>query len=134
MAAALAEHGHRITVFTLSDGVDGHDDAYPFRGVRLPRRGFKPWRWLRTGVTLVRLDRKSTRLNSSHANISYAVFCLKKNKLTIPAIHQISINKETLNLNSAYHSPFIYLNNTQLCTLVHSAALCLLHATALSAL
>src|SRR3712207_8824365 len=27
---------------------------------------------------LVRSDRKSTRLNSSHANISYAVFCLKK--------------------------------------------------------
>src|SRR3712207_8865391 len=30
-----------------------------------------------------RLDRKSTRLNSSHANISYAVFCLKKKKLSI---------------------------------------------------
>src|SRR3712207_8489051 len=28
-------------------------------------------------------DRKSTRLNSSHANISYAVFCLKKKKHTI---------------------------------------------------
>src|SRR3712207_8030062 len=28
-------------------------------------------------------DRKSTRLNSSHANISYAVFCLKKKKLMI---------------------------------------------------
>src|SRR3712207_7436528 len=27
-------------------------------------------------------DRKSTRLNSSHANISYAVFCLKKKKQT----------------------------------------------------
>src|SRR3712207_8539823 len=27
------------------------------------------------------IDRKSTRLNSSHANISYAVFCLKKKKL-----------------------------------------------------
>src|SRR3712207_7749628 len=27
-------------------------------------------------------DRKSTRLNSSHANISYAVFCLKKKKTT----------------------------------------------------
>src|SRR3712207_8965231 len=27
------------------------------------------------------LDRKSTRLNSSHANISYAVFCLKKKKV-----------------------------------------------------
>src|SRR3712207_8164054 len=33
-------------------------------------------RWLRQG-----LDRKSTRLNSSHANISYAVFCLKKKKI-----------------------------------------------------
>src|SRR3712207_8289260 len=33
---------------------------------------------------VLHLDRKSTRLNSSHANISYAVFCLKKkkNKLT----------------------------------------------------
>src|SRR3712207_7336835 len=30
----------------------------------------------------LRLDRKSTRLNSSHANISYAVFCLKKKKNT----------------------------------------------------
>src|SRR3712207_7564005 len=29
------------------------------------------------------LDRKSTRLNSSHANISYAVFCLKKKKTHI---------------------------------------------------
>src|SRR3712207_7955072 len=29
------------------------------------------------------VDRKSTRLNSSHANISYAVFCLKKKKNTI---------------------------------------------------
>src|SRR5688572_31834052 len=30
-----------------------------------------------------RLDRKSTRLNSSHSQISYAVFCLKKKKETI---------------------------------------------------
>src|SRR3712207_7337384 len=29
------------------------------------------------------LDRKSTRLNSSHANISYAVFCLKKKTRTL---------------------------------------------------
>src|SRR5215203_6340891 len=44
-----------------------------------PRRrregdGRVPHRRLRGG------DRKSTRLNSSHANISYAVFCLKKKK------------------------------------------------------
>src|SRR3712207_7409024 len=31
-------------------------------------------------LTILRKDRKSTRLNSSHANISYAVFCLKKKK------------------------------------------------------
>src|SRR2546430_4931088 len=35
----------------------------------------------RNGVRIVRdLDRKSTRLNSSHSQISYAVFCLKKKK------------------------------------------------------
>src|SRR5258707_2782610 len=36
------------------------------------------------------IDRKSTRLNSSHANISYAVFCLKKNKnqyMVMPVTH-----------------------------------------------
>src|SRR3712207_8863910 len=32
---------------------------------------------------VVAADRKSTRLNSSHANISYAVFCLKKKKTTV---------------------------------------------------
>src|SRR3712207_6991832 len=40
----------------------------------------------RMGERLRRLrleDRKSTRLNSSHANISYAVFCLKKKKKTV---------------------------------------------------
>src|SRR3712207_7423143 len=33
-----------------------------------------------------RLDRKSTRLNSSHANISYAVFCLKKKNTSVSCI------------------------------------------------
>src|SRR5258707_3904327 len=33
-----------------------------------------------TAWNFVQGDRKSTRLNSSHANISYAVFCLKKKK------------------------------------------------------
>src|SRR3712207_8998286 len=36
----------------------------------------------------LREDRKSTRLNSSHANISYAVFCLKKKK-NIRTIQQL---------------------------------------------
>src|SRR3712207_7121442 len=34
----------------------------------------------RPDILLMDEDRKSTRLNSSHANISYAVFCLKKKK------------------------------------------------------
>src|SRR3712207_5580917 len=36
-------------------------------------------------VYVARVDRKSTRLNSSHANISYAVFCLKKKTHTRPS-------------------------------------------------
>src|SRR5258707_6037302 len=45
-------------------------------------------------------DRKSTRLNSSHANISYAVFCLKKKTNTNSAIHktQRSVNVEMITL------------------------------------
>src|SRR3712207_7097599 len=35
--------------------------------------------WHPDGYVEIREDRKSTRLNSSHANISYAVFCLNKN-------------------------------------------------------
>src|SRR3712207_6908075 len=45
-----------------------------------------PWKDLliKTNKVWGQRDRKSTRLNSSHANISYAVFCLKKKKKTIP--------------------------------------------------
>src|SRR3712207_8999438 len=36
--------------------------------------------WVEHGLRNLSRDRKSTRLNSSHANISYAVFCLKKKR------------------------------------------------------
>src|SRR3712207_7283674 len=39
--------------------------------------------YVEDGTEEQRTDRKSTRLNSSHANISYAVFCLKKKKTNI---------------------------------------------------
>src|SRR3712207_7709976 len=43
------------------------------------------------------LDRKSTRLNSSHANISYAVFCLKKKRvLAHHAPHRIHVGSHQL--------------------------------------
>src|SRR3712207_7497869 len=53
---------------------------------------FEPWvtDGTEAGTHLVRdlntSDRKSTRLNSSHANISYAVFCLKKKKIYLSSI------------------------------------------------
>src|SRR3712207_8299542 len=65
----------------------GDDDGAPQRGgERLPAEGVRFEQGLqgepgiRRGLDQQRGDRKSTRLNSSHANISYAVFCLKKNK------------------------------------------------------
>src|SRR5437588_9003732 len=45
-----------------------------------PRRRCAPRRRARTADPGQRRDRKSTRLNSSHTVISYAVFCLKKKK------------------------------------------------------
>src|SRR5690348_17795813 len=41
-------------------------------------------------------DRKSTRLNSSHPSISYAVFCLKKKNLILPALNALK-GVETIN-------------------------------------
>src|SRR5947209_14057931 len=41
-------------------------------------------------------DRKSTRLNSSHANISYAVFCLKKKKSATVPVFPENFQQESL--------------------------------------
>src|SRR5689334_24822869 len=46
-----------------------------------------------------RADRKSTRLNSSHSSISYAVFCLKKKK-KIHIKHNISKKKKIITLKN----------------------------------
>src|SRR5438067_4183287 len=43
-------------------------------------------------------DRKSTRLNSSHVSISYAVFCLKKKKKKQCGNHQMEIKRRTAHL------------------------------------
>src|SRR3712207_7903125 len=47
-----------------------------------PRRRLQRGGAARRARQGVQADRKSTRLNSSHANISYAVFCLKKKKIS----------------------------------------------------
>src|SRR5438445_1644942 len=53
-------------------------------------------------------DRKSTRLNSSHANISYAVFCLKKKKKKEKKEQIIYKDKE--NMKKACQSPIMYIH------------------------
>src|SRR3712207_8103642 len=50
---------------------------------------------------LRRRDRKSTRLNSSHANISYAVFCLKKKNKTLRPHTRLRQVKDRLHLLQA---------------------------------
>src|SRR3989442_12048603 len=61
----LVEGNHHI----MAEGT-GLEPYSPCQGLVRGQGGFQD----------VRLDRKSTRLNSSHVRISYAVFCLKKKK------------------------------------------------------
>src|SRR5258705_3124677 len=51
------------------------------------------------GIRLSAADRKSTRLNSSHLGISYAVFCLKKKKTTRYAIRATTPTVRTTNIS-----------------------------------
>src|SRR2546427_4802414 len=53
------------------------------------------------------VDRKSTRLNSSHSQISYAVFCLKKKKKIEDLVHRFGLPK-TLCPNVAAQNQAIY--------------------------
>src|SRR3712207_8544096 len=64
-------------VLIVGDGASGRDIAAELQGSHSVI--------LATGHP--RRDRKSTRLNSSHANISYAVFCLKKMIISQPTLH-----------------------------------------------
>src|SRR2546427_9758479 len=58
-----------------------HGDRLCRRGrAELLRRLLRPQRSRNLRAGHVEVDRKSTRLNSSHSQISYAVFCLKKKK------------------------------------------------------
>src|SRR5256885_9572237 len=65
-------------------GGAGHRDRCPWGFAAVHGFGTRPVRGCSgqpAGGHLVRGDRKSTRLNSSHLVISYAVFCLKKNNI-----------------------------------------------------
>src|SRR3712207_7944964 len=73
-------------------GKPGPRSSQPYAITAAGKRAFSRWLAESPGRDAIRnpvalrvafgQDRKSTRLNSSHANISYAVFCLKKKKQT----------------------------------------------------
>src|SRR5689334_19080804 len=94
VAAVLAAHG-RIDQNALATSFAEHHDFDRGYGpavnrmLRLVRQEGADWRELAAGLFngqgswgngAAMRDRKSTRLNSSHSSISYAVFCLKKKK------------------------------------------------------
>src|SRR5256885_8693809 len=74
-------------VFNPGDSESGYPESY--LSLELEPRGEE--------------DRKSTRLNSSHLVISYAVFCLKKKKITFH-IHAV-LNRSILTLDYQSNSP-----------------------------
>src|ERR1035437_10435092 len=77
------------TTLFRSDAIAGEDCDFHFHG----------------GSGVRRRDRKSTRLNSSHANISYAVFCLKKKKKKV--INTLTSHVHTPNQHLLRRTPSV---------------------------
>src|SRR3712207_8498077 len=77
--ALLERKGAKVAMLTT----EGHRDVVEMR------EGLKPERY----DMRLPADRKSTRLNSSHANISYAVFCLKQKPFYIEDVFITRLNK-----------------------------------------
>src|SRR2546429_1933722 len=103
--AALARHGFRYILVTNGHAGPRHVVALEEAATVVSRRygvrmlsvsGPVLWKFLRGKFDdrlepLLGRDRKSTRLNSSHGYISYAVFCLKKKKIKRTKCHTGSI-------------------------------------------
>src|SRR3712207_9248517 len=80
----LFRSGRRVVEVSPGDPLRAGGERHGYRPHRSPGDQSEH---LTSGITSLSIyaeegggDRKSTRLNSSHANISYAVFCLKKKK------------------------------------------------------
>lgn len=80
IARALAARGHAVTVVTLSERMDAHEAPLPVQVVRLARRTFKPWRWIRTVGKLWQLGRQADVLfvNGLAMEAALANFLLRK--------------------------------------------------------
>src|SRR2546430_8953107 len=75
-------------------------DALPILCPDRARETDRRTRYDRAGAIVPR-DRKSTRLNSSHSQISYAVFCLKKKKTSIESQTFVQV------VSGDHHSPHV---------------------------
>src|SRR3712207_8890658 len=75
----LFRSGQQLHVLLEADVTNGRLIAFLESHTRVTDREFNDGR-IQIRAIMGKQDRKSTRLNSSHANISYAVFCLKKKK------------------------------------------------------
>src|SRR2546430_6310118 len=73
--------------------------VFPPPTLHKPLRCASPWN---------STDRKSTRLNSSHSQISYAVFCLKKKKQSIVHITRRHAQTTSLSITSLVHAHLLY--------------------------
>src|SRR5437773_5973331 len=83
---------HSFPTRRSSDLTDPRPVAGGAGGAGVRARGRGPTLGGRRGRLAESVDRKSTRLNSSHITISYAVFCLKKKKHTLLILrNEISI-------------------------------------------
>src|SRR2546430_10826424 len=84
------------TLFRSNDPAGASSDHYMVRALKLEQTPAGSYYNLSQGVfypdSLSSSDRKSTRLNSSHSQISYAVFCLKKKNSAIEHISQCDLS------------------------------------------
>src|SRR3712207_8601512 len=74
LAFLISDRGTHFTAHEFARCADAHGFVHVLIARHRPESNGIAERFVRT----LKEDRKSTRLNSSHANISYAVFCLKK--------------------------------------------------------
>src|SRR2546430_4270519 len=79
LLVAVGTEGGDVVVFDTATGQARR--RIPSAGAAVRRLAFRPDGAMLAVVRAAGTDRKSTRLNSSHSQISYAVFCLKKKKL-----------------------------------------------------
>src|SRR5690349_23772619 len=90
-----------ILVFFLMIGRPPRSTLFPYTTLfrssstsGASRGCLRPSGWRGMASSPMRRDRKSTRLNSSHVEISYAVFCLKKKKHLVRPLHD-AVRAET---------------------------------------